>query len=82
MKTLLTILTISKLVNKSKKPMKRSIFTLSQVVVELTTLLAKTIILPFTLYKYYKKYKQSKTKIAPPKNVVSFSDYKKKRKVS
>lgn len=82
MKTLFTLLTISRLIKKSKKPMKRSIFTLSQVVVELTTLLVKIIILPFTMYKYFKKYKQSKIKTVPPKNVINFSDYKKRKKVS
>jgi hypothetical protein len=83
MKTLFTILTVSKVIKKSKRPMKRSIFTLSQVIVELTTLLAKIIILPFTLYKTIKKYKQSKNKIVTSKNnVVNFSDYKKKNKVS
>jgi hypothetical protein len=82
MKTLFAILTISRLVNKSKKPMKRSIFTISNVVVELTTLLAKIIILPFTLYKTYKKSRQSKKKIVKSKNVISLSDYRKKKKIS
>lgn len=82
MKTLLTILTISKFTKRNKKSLKRSIFTISEVVVDVTTILAEIIILPFTLYKKYKHYTQSKSRVVTPKNVINFSDYKKRKKVS